>query len=525
MANELWSGYDGQIPPLVTVLRLEDPPNARQLVEHHLTARGHKSLLPYVQQPTAAKHIQGRDAVQAMRAVEVVIRQWDEYLSQRADQRTASGSLPAAAASSVLEQQSLALDPALQQAIDKALGDWQDDLDELFNEPRPERDPKGDRPLSPEDRCLLMSLSLRQAGTATEIESSARALEQTLTKNRLGANSAATGAWNAFSRRGLRPRLRAFEAAIDGRDRVTFNRPGYAESVLAYVWDNYSGLRDDLITWMVGCAAEDGQREDPAAETLTTLILRLQDAERLTSLRDSAIAQGRRKMIVRVMRAAATDEHMGRRARSFLYDWAAQRPEIQHVVIAVCQELISVKEDMALVRLRRVANHAIDDGVRAQILAVFQHVAGDIEFTARFADAVAVWQRANPASRAAKLGLLALLGTESDGTPWIPSNATAIDVTGGLRELLAELDSFPETVPTLVGWIKSCAQDEGLLASACSLLVGALRTRHAFSAGMTIMKELAEIRKPDGGSVGEDLYGEIIEPELRSFNPLTKSGT
>ena len=72
---------------------------------------------------------------------------------------------------------------------------------------------------------------------------------------------------------------------------------------------------------------------------------------------------------------------MGRRARSLLYDWASQKPAIQHVVIAVCRELISVQEDIALVRLRRVANHATDDGVRIHVLAAFRDVAADQKLT------------------------------------------------------------------------------------------------------------------------------------------------
>jgi hypothetical protein len=223
------------------------------------------------------------------------------------------------------------------------------------------------------------------------------------------------------------------------------------------------------------------------------------------------------------MTAAASDEHMGRRARSFLYDWASQRPEIQHVVIAVCRALISVKEDMALVRLRRVANHATDASVRAQVLTVFRGIAADRNSTARFADAVAAWQQADPASHAVKLGLLALLATETDGIPWIPSHVTAIEVSEGVRALLADLSSFPDTVPTVVSWMRFCTPHDGLYSTARNLLVSALRNRHAFSAGMTVMKELAEVRRPDGTSAGEDLYGEIVAPELRSLNPLTQS--
>ena len=521
VADELWSGHDGQVPLGVTVLGLDDPPDALKVVEHRLTVAGIGFLVPYALQLEAAKHIQGRDAVQAVRAVETVIREWRELGCPdiKANQR----SHPSEETVNATEQQVLELDPKLRDAIQQALSSWQDGLDKLFGEPV--RDSSNRHSLSPQDRCLLMSLAMHQSGTAPQIESAALALEGTLDKSHPEADSKDPNTWEAFSRRGLRPRLRAFQAAIDGRDKVTFNRPGYAEAVLAYVWDNYSGLRNELITWMVGCAAEDSQHEDPAAKTLTALTLRLQDTERLPSLRDNAIDQGRGHVIVRVMAAAAADEHMGRRARSLLYDWAPQKPAIQHVVIAVCKELISVQEDIALVRLRRVANHATDDGVRIHVLAAFRDVAADQKLTDRFSYAVASWQRADPRSRAVKLGLLALLGTESDGLPWIPSHSTAIDVTEGLRQLLADLRSFPETVPVVVNWMRSCGQDSELYVKARALVAAAIRDQHAFNAGITVMKELAEITTPDGGSVGEDLYAEIVRPELRSFHPLTRPET
>jgi hypothetical protein len=525
VADELWSGHHGQVPPGITVLRLDDPPDALEVVDHRLTAEGLDFLVPYALQPEAAKHIQGRDAVQAVRAVSTVVREWHELGCPdiKAAQHAQADSLPVEGTVNATGQQAPELDPDLRDAIQQALGNWQDDLDKLFGEPG--RESSNRRSLSPQDRCLLMSLAMHQSGTAPQIESAALALESTLDKSHPEANSKASGIWEAFSRRGLRPRLRAFQAAIDGRDKVTFNRPGYAEAVLTYVWDNYSGLRNELITWMVGCAAEDSQYEDPAARRLTALILRLQDTERLTSLRDNAIDQGRLYVIVRVMAAAAADEHMGRRARNLLYDWASQRPTIQHVVIAVCRELISVQKDIALVRLRRVASHATDDDVRAHVLAAFREVAADQKLTERFSDAVASWQEADPVSRATKLGLLALLGTESEGLPWIPSQSMAIDVTAGLRQLLADLRSFPETVPVIVTWMRLCGQDSVLYAKARALVAAAIRDQHAFNAGITVMKELAEVTTPDGGSVGEDLYAEIVRPELRSFHPLTRPET
>jgi hypothetical protein len=519
VASELWQAHYGRLPSGVAMRRLDNPPDAEELVERHLKKRSLGSVIPYIKREEAARHIKGRDAVQAMRAVEVVEREWVEYGKRNFSDRKASED--AAAATSSADWESSPLDAALQHAIAEALGDWEDDLKALFDEPPGNQ--SDDRSLLPEDRCLLMSLALRQSGTAAAIQSAALALERSLTRNGRGANGTSANAWNVFSRRGLRPRLKAFEATIDAHDGVTFKRPGYAEAVLAYVWDNYSGLQEDLISWMTGCAAADGQEEDPVAETLTELLLRLQDAGRLISLRDSAIAQDRRAVIVRVMTAAATNEHMGRRARSLLYDWAgSQRPDIQQVVIAVCRQLIATKEGMALVRLRRVANNAADTDVRLQILAVFKEAASRKQVTARFAEAVASWQNAEPSSQAVKLGLLALLAIESDGAPWIPGHATAIDVTEGLRELLSDPRWSMETIETTVSWVRSCTQDPGLHTSALKLIGAAIRDRHAFSAGMALMRRLTEVETPGGGSAGEDLYTEIVDPGLRAFNPLTQ---
>jgi hypothetical protein len=516
VAEELWLGHRQSVPSAVSVIRLDDPPNAQRLVERHLTAKGFAHLVPYVQQPEAVKHILGRNTVQALRAVDVVVGQWQEYRHRR---NVETGTFRPETTFSEPPNDASEIDSSLSHAIVQALGDWRDDLDNLFDEPR--RGESSGQPLPPQDRCLLMSLAMYQSGTAAEIESAAFALERSLGKSQLAKNNEPIDAWSAFARRGLRPRLRGFNAEIDTRDRVTFSRPGYAEAVLAYVWENYSGLRDDLITWMVGCAPADGQSADPATATLTTLILRMQDAERLTMVRDTAISHGRPHTITRVMAAAATDEHIGRRARNFLYDWATQRPDIQCVVIAVCLELIGIKEEAALVRLGRVARHATNADVRTRVLAAFRDLAADQRTTARFATTVAAWQKARPASLDVKLGLLSLLGTEADGIPLLPSRSTAIDMVGGLRGLLADPILYPEVVPALVGWLGSCAQDEDLCVKARGLMSEAARGNQPFVAGLEVMKQLVDVRTPSGTSVGQDLYAELVNPELRVLNPLT----
>jgi hypothetical protein len=50
----------------------------------------------------------------------------------------------------------------------------------------------------------------------------------------------------------------------------------------------------------------------------------------------------------------------------------------------------------------------------------------------------------------------------------------------------------------------------------------ATRDRHAFNAGIFVMKELADARKPDGTSVGDDITNATIHPGLRSRSPLAQ---
>lgn len=521
VAAELWSGHNGQIPAGVGMLRLNAPPDAIQIVERHLASRDLGFLGPYVRVHESAEHVQGRNAVQALQAVEKVVQQWEAHKHKQSNTvPTEANILPAEETSPEPRQSGPELDPHLVKEIAQALGDWEDDLNKYFGDPRRTLD--NDCLLSPEDRCLLMSLAMHQTGTATEIEAAALTLEYALGKDRRESDGQADEAWKVFSRPGLRPRMRAFDASIDERDRVNFDRPGYAEAVLAYVWGNYSGLRDALIAWMVQCATTGSQVEDPAVKTLAALILRLQDTDLLVSLRDLAVGQNRQNVIVRVMVAAAADEHMGRRAWNLLYDWASQRPEYQQVVIAVCRELLSVKEDMAMVRLRRVANKTADTGIRAQVLDVLRGMPADPDATARFADVVAAWQKADPASRAAKLSLLALLGAEVDGIPWIPSRTTTIDVARGMREMLIDLSAVPDVVPTFARWLKSCARDNATYEMARNLWTEATHDRHAFNAGIFVMKELADVRKLDGTSVGEDITNATVHPGLRSRSSLTQ---
>ena len=80
--------------------------------------------------------------------------------------------------------------------------------------------------------------------------------------------------------------------------------------------------------------------------------------------------------------------------------------------------------------------------------------------------------------------------------------------------LLSDPRSSVEAVAAITSWVRSCACDLDLCATSRTLVANAIRSRHAFNTGISLMGELRGVMTPDGSNVGEDLFAEIAEPEL-----------
>lgn len=514
VAEELWRGHRAWTSDRVRVVHLNDSPDPHKVVGEHLRKAGHPGLDAYAQTDKARQQITGLNAVEAVHAASTVIKQWEELARRRPP------ALPVGAA-----QESL-LDADLRVQVESALADWREDFDILFGDPS-EGERRSMRPLPLDDRCLLLALALRQSSPVLQIATDARILQDEIeaASNKLTTRFSDTG--SVFAGRGLRRRIQDIGAIVDSRDNISFDRPGYGQAVLTYVWDNYEVMRPRLLEWLVK-ASDATEDNDPAINALAQLAFRFGGSKDLSDLRKTALKTQGQDVLGKVLARAAQDEHTGRLVWATLYSWASQ-PEMQPVVVTMCCDVLRDPDaavpvsKMAMVRLRRVVQEAGDEPARAAVLKAWR-ILSDLDRTDLLIDEIQKWQRKATQGVAGKLALLALMPLERDGVPWLLSdNPPDIDVEAGLRELFADIELLPVTIPVVVAWVRACAQDANRYERLRDQLLSPLSNQKVFKAGMALMQSLAEVRRPDGSSIGEDLYGRLGDAHERDVFRLTET--
>jgi len=517
IAEELWRGHRAWVPDRARVVHLNDSPDPQHVVTAHLRAAGYPGLVAYAQTEKAREQIRGLNAIEAVRAASTVIRQWEELGRRRPP------------ALLVGDGQEAPLDEELRGQVESALADWRDDLDVLFGDPE-EGGQRGMRPLPLDDRCLLLALALRQSSPVLQIATDARLLQEEIEASS-SKPSRFSDTGSVFSGRGLRRRIQDVGAAVDSRDYVSFDRPGYGQAVLTYVWDNYEIMRPRLLEWLVR-ASDATANDDPAINALAQLTFRFGGTKDLSDLRATALKTPQGDAVLgKVLAHNAHDEHTGRLVWATLYSWASQA-QVQSVVVAMCRDVLRDPNatvpvsKMAMVRLRRVVQEASSGPVREAVLEAWRALATDLGRTDLLVEEVQKWQRKATQETAGKLALLALMPLEHDGIPWLLSDEPPeIDVEAGLRDLFADPELLSETIPVVIGWVRSCADDTSRYERLRDRLLSPLRDQKVFNAGMQLMQALADVRRPDGSSIGEDLYGRLGDPRLRSVFPLTESAS
>ncbi|MGW1693446.1 hypothetical protein [Streptomyces sp. NPDC002399] len=518
VAQELWRGHHSWVSERARVVHLNSSPDPHEVVAAHLRSAGHPGLDGYAQTEKSREQIRGLNAVEAVRAASTVINQWKELGRRRPP------ALP------VEEIQESPLDDELRAQIENALTDWRDDFDILFGDPE-DGEQRDLHPLPLDDRCLLLALALRQSSPVVQIATDARLLQNEIETASRGLTTIFSDTGTVFSGRGLRRRIQDVGAAVDSRDHVTFDRPGYGQAVLAYVWDNYEIMRPRLREWLVK-VSDTTREDDPATNALAQLTFRFGGTKDLSDLRTTALKEPQGAAVLgRVLARTAHDEHTGRLVWATLYSWASQSG-VQPVVVDVCRNVLSnpsatvPTSRMAMVRLRRVVQEASEGSVRETVLKAWRALASDLDRTDLLVDEIQKWQRKATQGAAGKLALLALMPLERDGIPWLLSdNPPEIDVESGLRDLFADVELLPETIPVVIEWVRSCAQDTIRYERLRDSLLSPLRDQKVFNAGMQLMQALADVRRPDGGSVGEDLYGRLGDSRLRAVFPLTETSS
>ncbi|WP_394436096.1 hypothetical protein [Streptomyces sp. SGAir0957] len=509
VAQSLWSdprlsGRDG-----IQVLRLNEPPDAVQLVDAHLRTFGFDQLAGVLSSfPQAAAALRGLDAVAAARAVQTVVLAWKEPPPNHAP-------VPAGGEGEPL--------PGLEERISAALTDWCDELDELFGEMTDRRDPTTPS-LPVEDRCLLVALAVRQSAPMPDVAGSAAALLKEIghAPARPGTATGSGTIPTVLAGRGLRRRLQEVGARVDMQDTVIFDRPAYGRAVLEYVWDNYDVMREPLLTWLAA-TAQNADLDDRAVGALAQLTVRHGTMDHLTLL-GSLTRDSHPQILGAVMESAVRNEHIGRLAWEALYRWAGA-DGYAPTVVSLCQRILrdttvaAPHARRAMVRLRRVAHTSKEPAVRGHVLSVFEDLAGQPATTPFLVDEVRAWQADKGSPRSGSLAFLALMSAQGDGSPQLLS-LPGIDTARAVQELLSSPTTAPEVISRLTEWIGNSTKDPAAYTQLRDLLLPALRGHNMFEAGMKLMQELQGLSTADGVSVADDFYGHLVDSRLHTVFPL-----
>ncbi|MFJ5233010.1 hypothetical protein ACIQBJ_24310 [Kitasatospora sp. NPDC088391] len=503
--EQLWESVDGWQHPGVPVLRLRTAPDPQQLVEAHLGFRRHPAAIPYVRTPTARALLRGMNAVEAVRAVGAVVRQWDSRPTgpEHPAFPVRRPNMPQLRRSPA-PQPEPELDPELAARIESALGDWRVELDRLFNDSGTE---PGSSSLSLRLRCLLLSLAVHRAAPAQDIDQDALALESALAHASPGDSYREPTVAALFSGQGLRSRLMALSAQVDLHDRVVFDRPGYTEAVLVYVWDNFTQLRSVLLEWLVRLPVRDRTAAAPAARALVELIRRHKDVDRLDEVRRIAVAAGRTGLLTEVTARVLADEHMRRGVWQLLTGWARTPSGPGPAVVDVCRSVLQDRDGrpqdrkLAMTRLRQLALHA-EGSLRERLLALLDDLAAEERTRALLVGEVDTWLTRDRPGRLGRLALLALLGVPgAAGTgPWLLAPPEPLPVpllTRGLSDLLAAFDQHPETVPRTAAWLHPAPEGE-VLDRVLGCLAAGLSASAEASPSLRLMSALAELGEDPG---------------------------
>ncbi|GAA2096086.1 hypothetical protein GCM10009759_24960 [Kitasatospora saccharophila] len=468
--EQLWESVDGWQRLQVPTVRLCAAPDPQQLVEEHLRARKRPAAIVYVRTAVARALLRGMNAVEATRAVETVIRQWGSAPTGL-EQQAAVPWLPALAGlrRSSVPHPEHEFDQDLASRIESALGDWRIELDRLFSEAGPG---PGGSSLSLRLRCLLVSLVVHRSAPAHTIDQDALALETALVRASPGGSYGEPTVATLFAGQGLRSRLTALSAQVDPYDQVVFDRPGYTEAVLVYVWDNFPQIRSTLLDWLVRLPVRDRTGADPAARALAELILRHKDIDRLDESRRIAVAAGRITLLTEVTGRILADEHMRRGVWQLMTSWAKSQTGPGQAVIDICRPVLLAPESrsgdrrLAMTRLRHLAQHA-ENGLRERLLALLDDLAAEERTLPLLVSEVDTWLTRDRPGHLGTLSLLALLTVRQEGgsEPWLLSTPAPLPehlLTRGLAELLGNFRDHPEAVPRTAGWLQPVPEGNAL---------------------------------------------------------------
>ncbi|WP_433129913.1 trypsin-like peptidase domain-containing protein [Micromonospora sp. CA-240977] len=469
--DTLWSSKSAVSLENVRTVRIESPPDPLTLVERFFEEFD-PIVIPAIRHDSVRTHLNGMNAIESSHAIGQIV----DLLDQPGEGTPLS------------TQQ-------MTEKIAEVLDSHIEYLDVLFGEEEalssPWSPPSGlrqYRPLVLDDRCLLLTLSVRSEARVSELEDDWRDL---LSELRGRADGGDRRLDSVLARAGIRGRLKRIRAVVDRNEVARFARPTFGGAVVRYVWDNYSEVRSPLVRWMCAHLAQESGQLSPAS-WVSGLVRRSQDVD---FIRHELREIGDKEILKDVLFDACRDQHMRRRAERLLYDWA-QSAEMQSVVVEVAKQLYLLDQrPIALRRLQRVADFGkISDVTTSSVEAAFEEILKDETARVSFLPAISGWLGSASAKTSAKLALHALIRDPAGIEVFI---ALERDGALELKPLLAELLIDESAHPIIVSMVKS-ATNEASYQALIDSLAGAARENGIIASLFRLSRALdaIELRSP-----------------------------
>ncbi|MFF3671322.1 trypsin-like serine peptidase [Microtetraspora malaysiensis] len=480
VADQLWHGRSSKPIQNLQVISLTEGPDSRELVERYISKQS-PQLLPIIQLPAVSGHLEGMTAVQAQQAIQTILQVEAENKEIGADANVDLAGL-----------------------IIARLDDHRDELDVYFGDGAnsassssgvPARHGDNNRSLSFEDRCLLITLACEKTVRFRQIERDSQRLISVL-NGKKSTDFTSVPAHKALAGPGLRGRLDGINAKTSPSEIVAFQRSGFADAAVRYVWSNYASVRKPLMAWLLDLVADATISEDVTTSLISDLVRLNQDVDFIRNdLAKLAIDRKQSELLANVVYDATLDIHMRRRCERLLYDWAT-RSEMHAVVIEVCRKWLDTdRRNIALRRLRRVADsdRPIPETIAA-ILAIFSSLADASSMRSWFMAQVTEWIRTDKTTTSARLAFISLMNADIDGTPWLlTSHADKEDVIRMLGELLSDVAGVDGADKAVIQLVERASVDATLYERLMDDIAAAAVTHGAIRSLFSLGVRLSEV--------------------------------
>lgn len=497
--DHLWQGQSSRARENLCLIRLQAPPSPYQLIRVHLENRD-SSLLSILDDENLDSSFQGMTALKAQLAVETMVDTKSDLRSEGIE------------------------DPeSVKEKIIEALDNHLTELDQLFGS-KSTSQPGGRKdevksPLSLEDRCLLLALAFRKKSQFTQLERDSEKLAAKLTQksNQISKGQAEGRApVEVLSGPGLRGRLLAINATPAPSDSAEFTQPNFGEAVIRYVWDNYSSIRSQIFDWLMDLAVEDEDAIELVSRRLSKLIRQTQNVafikDEISKYVDTDAGE---EVFSNVLAESVRDPHMRRQCERLLYNWS-HALSFQSIVVDVCSGLLHTdRRDIALTRIRRVADYVstpveVKESIRKAFSGLIED--GSEEVKEWFYKATRSWFAKEQKSTSAILAFTALARSEVNGVPWLIAEVLEDAISSNMLKELVVYYSPEEFSRLILAPVFSSAGGNDQLYWRAVVLFCCI---YESQGTMLKFSQLARHLKEIGGQIDRRLVDDLDEMKAR----------